>query len=325
MNYEKTVAFLKLLGSEIATNQVRAEWVVASCPLAKWKHDNGVNRSKTFAVKREHGDAFCNCFSCNYHGKLSDLIVDMQTLNKNDPQVKVNWLDALKIIEDDLEENPIDLDFPDFEETIMSNANSIHVYPEWWLGSFNQWYEVKDVANYILDRGFEPEHISAHDIHADSTQRRVCFPVRDFMGRLVGLHGRAIDKDVDPRYRMYLQAGRNNPQIWYGEHWLDSDKPLLIVEGPFDVLSVRRVYHNVASPLFANPNEAKIRRMSDFYEQFTLFDHGKGGNAGREKYTKAIGGSHALTHLLPPEGKDPGECSVQELVDALSPYLPLDV
>lgn len=295
--------------------------------MAPWTHDSGKDKNPSFAVKREHGDAFCNCFSCNYHGKLSDLVIDMQTRNKIDPQVKIKWSDAMALLDEDADESIVDLHHPDIEELLMSNANAMHEFPEWWLGSFNQWYEVPQVAKYVTEeRGFDSAILSAHELRADSKQNRICFPVRDFRGKLMGLHGRAVNPAIEPRYRMYLQAGKNNPLVWYGEEWADPSRPLVIVEGPFDVLSVRRVYSNVVSPLFANPNFEKIKRMGDFFEQFTFFDHGKGGDAGRNKFTKANADKHILGHIMPPDGiKDPGACTVDELVDILSPHLQLDM
>ena len=72
------------------------------------------------------------------------------------------------------------------------------------------------------------------DLRYDPIERRVCFPIRDFTGALVGLHGRAIDKDTTLKYRMYTVYKQKNPMIWYGEHWVDFDKPVLLVESVFD-------------------------------------------------------------------------------------------
>ena len=42
--------------------------------------------------------------------------------------------------------------------------------------------------------------------------------------------------------------------------------------------------------------------MSDALEWVTLFDRGTGGDAGRERVTKALGADHVVHHLHPPEG-----------------------
>jgi hypothetical protein len=113
---------------------------------------------------------------------------------------------------------------------------------------------------------------------------------------------------------MYKQAGHKNPIAWLGESWVDLDKPIVVVEGPFDLTSVKRVYANVVSPLFANPSWDKIRRMSDALEWVTFLDRGAGGDAGRARITKALGKDHLIHHAHPPQGrKDPGECSAEEI------------
>ena len=131
--------------------------------------------------------------------------------------------------------------------------------------------------DYLATRPVSPALAAALDLRADTAEGRVCFPVRDFQGVLRGLHGRAIAGGTSPRYRMYSQAGRNNPLIWLGEHWVDRTRPVVVVEGPFDLASVYRVYRNVASPLFANPPAEKILRMADALEQITFLDQRQGG------------------------------------------------
>ena len=96
-----------------------------------------------------------------------------------------------------------------------------------------------------------------------------------------------------------------------------------MAEGPFDLASIRRVYDNVTSPLFANPSLDKIRRMSDALEWVTFLDRGAGGDAGRDKIDKAIGADHVIHHRHPPKGrKDPGEMTVDELVAVLNDLVP---
>jgi hypothetical protein len=150
--------------------------------------------------------------------------------------------------------------------------------------------------------------------------------VRDFNGRLVGLHGRAIDDKAEPRYRMYTFAKQNNPIAWLGECWVDLGRPIVVAEGPFDLASIRRVYANVVSPLFANPSVDKVRRMSDALEWVTFLDRGVGGDKGRERIESALGKGHVIQHLHPPKGrKDPRDMSVEELVATLADLVSLTV
>ncbi|WP_266032537.1 hypothetical protein [Brucella intermedia] len=325
MKIERTIKFLKLLGAKVPIAQQRAGWIVCDCPLGPWRHEGGKSSPEVFGVKKDAGDAFCNCFSCGFHGTMSDLVLEMQTLNSKQHAVNVKWSDAFTLIEEAENDAELNLDFPDIEEVLFGEKQDMQLYPEWWLDSFPPWREVQFARDYLKERDVPPALADALDLRADTKdkERRVCFPIRDFEGRLVGLHGRAVDEGTDPRYRMYRYAKRNNPIVWYGEQWVDRARPIVVVEGPFDVASVLRVYDNVVSPLFANPSVAKIKRMSDALEQYTLFDRGVGGDSGRAKYDEVLGETHIIGHLMVPEGvKDPGASTPEQLYEILNGILP---
>ena len=264
MSPEKTRHFLKVLGVTAPVAQPRSGWIVSQCPLGPWKHENGKSNPTAFGCKTEPGDAFTTCFSCGWHGSMSDLLVTMRYHQKTDPQVTVKWSEANALVEEAESEVELNLDSPDIEEVLFGNKKeSLHIFPDWWLDSFPPALEIDWAEEYLSQREITIDVILQLDVRADTKRRRVCFPVRDFTGKLVGLHGRAVDKAAEPRYRMYTQAKRNNPIIWLGESWVDLSKPIVVVEGPFDLASVKRVYSNVVSPLFVNPSEAKLKRMAD--------------------------------------------------------------
>jgi len=314
---------MQMLGSAPASHH-RSGWFVTSCPLAPWRHEGGSDHNPAFAIKREAGDAFCNCFACGYHGKLSELILEMRHLNKVSSQLQVPWGEAFALVEQAEDETLLNLGSPDVEEMLEARLDKNHEFPQWWLDSFAKWREIKWAVDYLQSRNVAPEIADYMDIRVDVIERRICFPVRNFRGKLMGLHGRAVEKDTAPRYRMYKQAGHINPHIWLGEHWIDTEKPILIVEGPFDLASVLRIYPNSCSPLFANPSKEKIKRMADALEWVTLFDNGRGGDAGRAKISQVLHKTHIVTHArLAPDLKDPGEASIEQLKAALTGVLPL--
>lgn len=325
MKQAKLIEALQLLQATVPNTQVRPGWTVASCPLAPWTHDGGTDKNPAFAVRSQYGDPFTNCFACGWHGPLSSLVIEMRHRNKASHAVDVPWGKVLDLIEDATLNDYMNLDTPDTEELLFGEKKGMHEFASWWFDSFPKWRDVSFAVDYVAERKISPAVADFLDLRADTDQRRVCFPVRDFDGVLRGLHGRAVDPDIDPRYRMYLQAKRNNPIVWLGEHWIDLSKPIVVVEGPVDLASVYRVYRNVTSPLFANPSLDKIKRMSDALEWITFLDRGKGGDAGRLKIASALHKDHVITHVQPPKGsKDPGAMNIPELRDALSPYVKLD-
>ena len=324
MNKQQIMSWLPLVGAKPANDQNRGGWVLSRCPLGPWRHDGGKSNPSAFAVRIEGGDSFVNCFSCGYHGSQSQLVLDVGYHQKKDPaHASLDLGKALQLIADAEDGQEFDFSAPDIEEVLFGDKPKQPVFPEAWLSTFPEAWEVADSRQYLQARSVPEEICNALDLRYDPNQRRVCFPVRDFSSRLRGLHGRAIDKDVDPRYRMYLHNKTNNPIIWLGEHWVDFEKPIVVVEGPFDLVSVMRVYRNVVSPLFANPNFEKLQRMGDALEWITLLDNGKAGDMGRKRISEALK-KHVITHLNPPSGKDPGSMLVGELCHILQVHVALD-
>lgn len=327
MNAEKTKALLIALGTHVPHAQNRAGWLKAHCPLQHWRHDGGKDNDPSFAFRLQPGDARGFCFSCGWAGTISELVLEMRQHNKTQHAVDVKWGEVFAMVDEAHNELDLALDSPDIEEMLFGAKKKAIPFSETWLASFPLWRDVPFARDYVASRDVPEEIADRLDLRADSTEGRVCFPVRDFKGTLMGLHGRAVDPDIVPRYRMYTYSSEevNHPDIWLGEHWVDLTKPILVVEGPFDVTSALRVYRNTVSPLFVNPSMAKLRRMSPALEWVTLYDRGKGGDAGRAKALKAVGKDHVLHNLIPPEGvKDPGSMTVAQLTEILAPVLPLD-
>ena len=323
MTSDKIVAFLKALGAGHVNAHKRTGWVISECPLGSWKHENGKSSDEVFGVRMEAGDPRCNCFACGYTGTLGKLLIEMKFKNKMQPRVDVNWGPLFDTIDEAVIAGDIDFDSPGIEEMMAAQAQDLHLFPDWWLDSFPKATDIPWARKYLREeRGLLDVMIERLEIRVDTVQQRVCFPVRDFQHRLVGLHGRAINANDPMRYRMYLQAGHNNPIVWLGEDWVDLNRPILVVEGPFDLASAMRVYDNVVTPLFANPSLVKLKRMVDALEWVTMFDRGAGGDAGRAKVQAFLGSDHVLAHLHPPKGrKDPGEMTVPELEAALEGHV----
>lgn len=325
MNRDATRKWLQLIGCKISATTGRTGWVLSDCPLGPWRHKEGKSASDVFGVRLDPGDAFCYCFACDFHGSQSELLIEMKRLNKQAFHQDYPFGEALSQVMEAEEAVELNLDFPDIEEMLLTKKEGLHEFPQWWLETFSLASSHEWATSYLQSRQVPGALWGALDLRADTEQRRICFPVRDFKGVLRGLHGRAVDPVTEPRYRMYLHAKRKNVDVWLGESWVDFTKPLVVVEGPFDLASVYRVYRNVASPMYSNPSEPKLRRMMDVGEWVTLLDVGTGGDKGRSKIDKVCKGC-VVHHLTPTAGKkDPGQMSVQELQDVLGPYVPLDI
>ena len=155
-------------------------------------------------------------------------------------------------------------------------------------------------------------------------KRAVCFPVRNWVGQLVGMRGRFIRPRDGQRYHDYGYRGHRNKLPWYGEQTVSLDRTVLMVESVFDYASAARVYRNVLAPLTVGLSYDKCRRVRNALEIVTLFDNGAGGDKGRSKISKRCTEA-IITHLTPPAtADDPGDMTKKQLRKVLKGYIALD-
>lgn len=328
---DRVAAVLTHLGAKTDNKVKRTGWVVSTCPFAPWQHESGTDRNPSFGVSVEgSGNAANNrqvyhCFSCHATGLFDDLPFNLRELWREDSKgvPKPNFGEALQIIVAD-EDDEIDLDnLPDYDEPQV-DPDDIIVWPEWYLESFKSVFNFEHALSYLLGRETDTQVVQQLDLRFDTSRERACFPIRDYDGRLVGLHGRHIG-DHPLRYYAYGFEGRRNRLPWLGEHWINLDMPVLLVESVFDLASVLRVYPNSMCGLSSGLSDNKLRRIEGAMNYVTLYDYGTGGDRARETISRVLGESSHVAHAVCTEAQgDPGEMCVVELTKALSGHLRLD-
>jgi len=317
MKEEKVKQFLLAIGSK-ATGK-RADWVLARCPLF-WRH-GGKDHNPSFAITASaKKKSKCKCMSCGFGGDLLDLMRELFFYSKK-YGVPVTWSLSLAAQMATAEFEDMELtaaDIPDYEEVVEKTEVQ---FPEDWLTSFKKINVFPEAMEYCASRMVGEAVLDYLDVRFDPIQRRVCFPYRDAKGRLMGVQGRSIEKDPQLRYYQYGYKGHRNSHVWMGEDKLELDEPVVLVEGPFDMASILRVYHNVAASFTSGLSFTKVRRISDATEIVTFYDHGAGGDAARAAIDKMVKGT-PITHLIPEEHEgDAGNMSLQAVASYLQPHV----
>jgi 5S rRNA maturation endonuclease (ribonuclease M5) len=302
----------------------REGWVVSSCPLAPFTHQNGTDKHPSFGFRIEPGESFTHCFSCQFHGKQSELVQTLGAYVRGTDH-GLDLKGAMAMVLQAEQDAPLSFgDIGDDIETMLDSDRVDHVFPEWWIDNFDPAYCDGYLHPYLLKRTGGPfpyPVVEALDLRFDAYQHRIGFPVRDFKGRLRGFHGRSVKSPPDePTYRMYTHENMNNPEVWLGEHWVDLDRPVVMVESVFDLARVRQVYDNVVCPLTASLSTQKIKRMAAV-EIVTFFDNDKAGKLAADKIRATLKDS-VITKVKydPHDPKDPGDMTahrVAELLDDL--------
>lgn len=320
MNQSEISTFLKILKIS-PSSHYRKGWVVCSCPLAAFTHVSGSDKHPSFGLLIGLGESLCHCFSCGFAGSQTKLLSDLGHHLKQaggEHEIDINW--ALAYVAEVVESAPLafEVDAPDACE--LAGKASSSLFPEWWLDTFDLAYEAGHTHPYLSARGVPFEVAEALDIRFDAQRNRICFPVRDFAGRLCGLHGRGVLNSVHPKYLVYLYENMNNPGVWLGESWVDLDRPVVFAESVFDLARIRQVYPNVVSPLSASLSLDKIKGMPAS-EVILMFDPDLPGRKASAK-VKTVMKSSVVHDIVLPDGKDPGDTPVDVIRDLLAPLVP---
>ena len=322
MKRQRIEALLECLGAYVPKAQPREDWVVSHCPFAPWDHQSGVDNNPSFGVKVVPGGrSFFHCWSCGAGGGLEDLFLDLYLKAKGSPDLDLyDWKTAQDIVDSEADE-PIDgdgfLEAPGLPQT----KHTVSPWPEHYLDAYKPVTASLLARGYLVERGVL-EVSEALDLRFDPSRMRVCFPIRDWEGLLAGLHGRRIT-DKPPPYYAYGWNNKRNPIVWLGEHWVDEDRPVVLVESVFDLARVYRVYRNVMCALSAGLSKEKVERVNHLRSAVTMFDWGKGGDAARDAIDKYA--EFPCVHLVPPEAAgDPGNMTLGLIDDLLSQHLEVD-
>ncbi len=327
MNAEQIRSFCQILGAKIGPSK-RKGWVEICCPLAEFRHPKGRDRTPSFGIQLAPGrPSKAHCFSCGFSGTPGDIILELR--HRKGRNSGIDFKTAYALAETDENLAGMEMQYAEQEPDDVVKK-PVHYFPEKWLGTFPHCEEIEEGLEYCASRATPLSVIKKLDLRYDPLEQRVCFPVRDFDGALVGLHGRMIvsKKKYKPRfpgdeylkYRMYVHAKQNNPVFWLGEEWVDLDKPVVVTESVFDLSRVFEVYQNVVCPLTADFSAEKAKRLRGASYLITLFDGDLAGRKGTVKLKRNLR-EVRFSNIALDEGVDPGECSPKLIKELLNPFI----
>jgi len=313
MDRDRVVDLLTALGGQVTAKT--SNWVTCRCLFASFTHEGGIDNHPSSGMSVKAGESNYNCFSCGEGGSPYAVYKRLKFLYGGNVPPKIDLRKAMQIIDGD-DYDP-DVDIPDYETEIDKKPTVLVPFDEHWYSCFPDAYS----HPYTAVREIHPDLAAQIDIRLDFERARILFPIRDWSGVLMGVHGRTFMEDVEPRYYSYPSNGVRNPTVWMGEDHTDLDDPVVLVEGQFDYAKVRVHYDNVLSGQTTQMQLEKLKRISHASEIITIFDTGMGGDKGRERVSKFFS-SIPVTHLKPPEpygdlGNMPDE-NVRELLGLIS-------
>jgi len=182
---------LKALGGNVTATTDK--WVTCTCVFARWKHKGGVDNhpSSGMTVKEGGGESRYNCYTCKSKGNAYNIYKELKQIGN---VTGVNFKRAMEIINME-ETDDFLLDMPDYETEVNKQINHIYDFDELWYSQFKEAYE----HPYVVVRGISYELAKELDLRVDYERSRILFPIRDWEGVLVGVHGRTFLEDTEPR------------------------------------------------------------------------------------------------------------------------------
>lgn len=257
------------------------------CPLAKWKsgHKSENDGTPSMGIKISANEAsVVNCFACKFGGTLSQLIIELNMRSEEDYRWLINRVDEMEEIDPEYVVSTID----DYDEPLFR-------YQEKVIDESEIANMVNRTHKYLLSRGLTVETLKEWGIGYDASQERVVFPVRRGDGALVGMIGRAIRDNQEPRHFNYFEFDKGH--YLYGEDRVRGSS-LVVAEGILDALSLWQEVKNqdlldrysVASPFGSAVTKEQAKKMISLAEEVILFfDDDPGGWTGQEQLSRLIG------------------------------------
>lgn len=203
-----------------------------------------------------------------------------------------------------------------FLDTLIKRLNqSIHRYPEVIQYLNSRFVTDEDIRDYGI--GFSklvgvPEGQSTdYKRFMDECWRgrklenKIIFPIRDKLGKTVGLIGRSVDtKD----FKIFVTEEAKFTGFFYGlpqalPH-IYKERVAYFVEGSFDMYAVRKVFPNTVSTLTSGMSENQYNLIKRYCDKIiVIFDSDKPGDRGAKEAMEYEGvGKVTLGYKDPAKG-----------------------
>jgi len=317
MKLKAIESIFRILGTPKVT--IHNDWVLGKCAFAKFKHSGGVDNNPSFSIQlNDKGVSRYHCFSCGSSGDVMGMAMELSDLCRTNSYRGFDLKTLMLLCAEELDEVELtDATIPEYtHQTITPKVD--YDFPDWWYSGFSKAMSSEVARAYLSTREITPEVVEELNLGWDAKQRRVVFPFYNSEGLLCGVNGRAVSPNTKLRYYQYQFEGKTNLHLWYGENWMDLDRPLIVTESVFDLASIKRVYSNVVAAFTCSFSKEKALRLGDAVEIITIFDAGEGGDRARDTIKKHLGS--LVTKQITPES-DAGDATDEWLLEVLRPHV----
>jgi len=164
----------------------------------------------------------------------------------------------------------------------------------------------------LTDRGFDVDTLKYFE-----KKRRVVIPVRDANYKLVGMIGRAIDNDQEPRY-LYT-TGFRRAKIVFNLCNAKRYDSVVVTEGSLDAIKIHQSgFRNVVATLGSKVSEQQFNLLNRYFDEIIVFpDKDDAGEAMGRSIMESCRGKRIRWAVCPEGRNDPGDMTAEEISEAV--------
>lgn len=264
MTFQDIVHFLHLIGVDTVVTDTQRGWARCSCPLAPWLHAGGSDRKPSFGVKMPEKDGeapYYTCFTCGSNGPLPKLLHNMTLLSGDRLPAASGFLSQFEVFSAETYETDKETDTRQKARRIYlsdkyanlslnSGVNENLPVPQSILDNYPLLSEQSEFTAHAealkwlaFDRKINLQSIAKFRLRLftnDIDDVGVIFPIIDIDGvTVLDMWARLIDRKNF--FRVTSAVSHSNvdykaPNLLFGNHIFDPQKPVILVEGAIDAL-----------------------------------------------------------------------------------------
>ena len=266
------------LANELSLKQIkiRGDEIHASCPFSE-RHFSGKDSHPSFSINISKG--VYNCFSCGSRGTIEGLISQIKS---------ISITEAISLLEE-YGFSKLDIELRSQEK----EHEQIEILPEGLL--------------LYYDR-VENDFAEVYKGEVDEIECWI-YPVRRLDSKLVG----ALARSIDGRFHKVMWNMQKKLYL-YGEDRYEKEKQLIIVEGPGDVIALRKSgFSNVVGLMGVNISDEQIEKLLYISSDFIVWlDKDRAGAKGMNIAHRKLENRGLVRYvdpwLIDLNGKDPKDC-----------------
>jgi len=170
----------------------------------------------------------------------------------------------------------------------------------------------------FVNRGLSINTLKHFEIGFSEIKNRIVIPVRNHQYKVVGLIGRAISDDQEPRY--LYNKGFKRADVLFNIQNAKHFSEVIIVEGSVDAMKIHEAgFRNVVATLGAQVSAYQVKLIKRYFDTIIIFsDKDSAGNAMRGAIIDSCRGKNIFTAEVSAGCKDPGDMNAIEIQNSIN-------